>query len=73
MTLGGDVDGAAGAGTDREAYPRHWEADVVLRDGRTAHLRPITAADGEELVAFYSQVSAQSKYYRFFAAVPTLS
>ena len=20
------------------AYPAHWEADVVLRDGRTAHL-----------------------------------
>ena len=22
-------------------YPEHWEADVLLRDGRTAHLRPI--------------------------------
>src|SRR5919205_4289552 len=58
---------------DRHRYPRHWEADVLLRDGRTAHLRPITPADADELVAFYAQVSAQSKYYRFFAAVPTLS
>ena len=23
--------------------PRHWEADVLLRDGRTAHIRPIRA------------------------------
>ena len=23
------------------AYPADWEADVVLRDGATAHLRPI--------------------------------
>ena len=23
------------------AYPRHWEADVLLRDGQAAHLRPI--------------------------------
>src|SRR5919205_88139 len=58
---------------DRHRYPRHWEADVLLRDGRTAHLRPITPQDADDLVAFYGQVSAQSKYYRFFAAVPTLS
>ena len=54
-------------------YPRHWEADVLLRDGGTAHLRPIARADGERLVAFYEDVSPQSKYYRFFAAMPTLS
>ncbi len=72
MTLGDGV-GQVGSEGAEEAYPRHWEADVVLRDGRTAHLRPITPRDAEELVAFYAQVSAQSKYYRFFAAVPTLS
>jgi acyl-CoA synthetase (NDP forming)/ribosomal protein S18 acetylase RimI-like enzyme len=55
------------------AYPRHWEADVVLRDGSTAHLRPITPDDGEGLVAFYSRVSEQSKYLRFFAPYPVLS
>lgn len=55
------------------AYPRHWEADVLLRDGGTAHLRPVSPADAELLVAFYAQVSSQSKYYRFFAAMPTLS
>ena len=25
--------------------PRHWEADVLLRDGRTAHIRPIEPED----------------------------
>ena len=55
------------------AYPRHWEADVLLRDGHTAHLRPISDEDDELLVEFYSQVSAESKYLRFFAPMPTLS
>ncbi len=54
-------------------YPEHWEADVLLRDGRTAHLRPIVGEDAEGLVEFYSQVSQESKYYRFFAPMPTLS
>ncbi|MGW6605559.1 bifunctional acetate--CoA ligase family protein/GNAT family N-acetyltransferase [Streptomyces sp. NPDC055036] len=55
------------------AYPDHWEADVVLRDGGTARIRPITTADAERLVSFYEQVSDESKYYRFFAPYPRLS
>ncbi|MEW1656193.1 GNAT family N-acetyltransferase [Streptomyces sp. NPDC093707] len=55
------------------AYPTHWEADVVLRDGGTARIRPITPADAERLVSFYEQVSDESKYYRFFAPYPRLS
>ncbi|SDU74388.1 bifunctional acetate--CoA ligase family protein/GNAT family N-acetyltransferase [Jiangella alkaliphila] len=54
-------------------YPAHWEADVVLSDGATAHLRPMTPADDERLVEFYARVSDRSKYYRFFAPYPTLS
>jgi acyl-CoA synthetase (NDP forming)/GNAT superfamily N-acetyltransferase len=54
-------------------YPRHWEADVLLRDGQVAHLRPITGADEKLLVDFYAEVSAESKYLRFFAPMPTLS
>lgn len=53
--------------------PRHWEADVLLRDGRTAHIRPIQPEDRELLVEFYSRVSDQSKYYRFFSPMPELS
>ncbi|QWC84853.1 GNAT family N-acetyltransferase [Nocardioidaceae bacterium] len=54
-------------------YPEHWEADVVLRDGRTAHLRPIEGEDEERFVAFYETVSEQSKYLRFFSSRPRLS
>jgi acyl-CoA synthetase (NDP forming)/RimJ/RimL family protein N-acetyltransferase len=53
--------------------PRHWEADVLLRDGATAHLRPIRPEDAELLVEMYSRVSERSKYYRFFSPMPTLS
>ncbi|MFC3235823.1 GNAT family N-acetyltransferase [Streptomyces nitrosporeus] len=55
------------------AYPDHWEADVVLRDGGTARVRPIATDDAERLVSFYEQVSDESKYYRFFAPYPRLS
>lgn len=58
---------------DRHEYPAHWEADVVLRDGGTARIRPITADDADRLVSFYEQVSDESKYYRFFAPYPRLS
>ncbi|MCT9009332.1 bifunctional acetate--CoA ligase family protein/GNAT family N-acetyltransferase [Streptomyces rhizosphaerihabitans] len=59
--------------SDRQEYPAHWEADVVLRDGGTARVRPITVDDAERLVSFYEQVSEESKYYRFFAPYPRLS
>ncbi|MCT7352634.1 GNAT family N-acetyltransferase, partial [Streptomyces sp. 15-116A] len=59
--------------SDRHEYPAHWEADVVLRDGGTARIRPITVDDAERLVSFYEQVSDESKYFRFFAPYPRLS
>jgi acyl-CoA synthetase (NDP forming)/GNAT superfamily N-acetyltransferase len=54
-------------------YPVHWEADVVLRDGGTAHIRPIGPQDAGRLVDFYEKVSDESKYFRFFAPYPRLS
>ncbi len=54
-------------------YPAHWEADVVLIDGATAHLRPIRPDDAARLVEFYDRTSDESKYFRFFAPYPTLS
>ncbi|OKH93315.1 bifunctional GNAT family N-acetyltransferase/acetate--CoA ligase family protein [Streptomyces uncialis] len=59
--------------SDRHEYPAHWEADVVLRDGGTARIRPITVDDADRLVSFYEHVSDESKYYRFFAPYPRLS
>src|SRR4051794_34118752 len=43
---------ATGRSARQAAYPRHWEADVLLRDGRAAHLRPITDEDEQLLVDF---------------------
>ena len=54
-------------------WPREWEADVVLLDGRPARLRPIQPSDADRLRAFYDRVSERSKYLRFFAPYPTLS
>ncbi len=71
VTSADPTPGPAESGT--RDYPAHWEADVVLRDGRTAHMRPIVPADADALVAFYAEVSEQSKYFRFFAPMPTLS
>ncbi len=53
--------------------PSHWEADVLLRDGRTAHIRPIRSDDEQLMVEFYARVSDESKYYRFFSPMPKLS
>lgn len=50
-----------------------WEADVLLKDGRVAGIRPIVPEDAPKYVEFYSRVSAESKYFRFFAPYPRLS
>ena len=71
MTASPDSSTLAGVGG--ADYPRHWEADVLLRDGHTAHLRPVRPADRELLREFYSRVSEKSKYLRFFAPMPRLS
>ncbi|GHE45063.1 GNAT family N-acetyltransferase [Streptosporangium violaceochromogenes] len=54
-------------------YPAHWEADVVLADGGTAHVRPIRIADAGRLRAFYSRLSDETIYFRFFGPRPRLS
>ena len=55
------------------AFPHHWEADVVLRDGSTAHVRPITPNDRQALQDFHTGQSQRSIYMRFFAAMERLS
>lgn len=54
-------------------YPQQWEADVLLRDGRPMHLRPIKASDGPMLRKFHDELSAETIYFRFFAPHPQLS
>ena len=55
------------------AYPAHWEADVVLRDGSVAHVRPIVPDDADGLRRFHAGQSAESIYLRFFAPLKMLS
>lgn len=47
-------------------YPAYWEADVVLRDGGTANLRPMTPQDADAVQAFHMAQSQNSVYLRFF-------
>lgn len=54
-------------------YPAHWEADVVLRDGATAHLRPVVPTDRDALEKMYAGQSERTIYLRFFAPKPHLS
>ena len=54
------------------AYPVGWEADAVLRDGTTTHIRPIRPSDAPALQAFHVAQSERSTYLRFFAAMATL-
>lgn len=46
---------------------------MLLRDGGTAHLRPITPDDAEALQRFHVAQSPESVYLRFFSAMPRLS
>lgn len=50
----------------RPAYPRHWEADIVARDGATMHVRPILPEDAPGLQALHMAQSEQSRFFRFF-------
>lgn len=47
-------------------YPSHWEADVVLRDGAAAHLRPISRDDADRLQRMHHGQSESSIYLRYF-------
>jgi acetyl coenzyme A synthetase (ADP forming)-like protein len=50
-------------------YPAHREATIVLRDGSTLTIRPVRAEDAADLGRFFSDLSLESRVFRFFAAV----
>ncbi|TAM91936.1 MAG: GNAT family N-acetyltransferase [Jatrophihabitans sp.] len=52
--------------------PPHWEADVVVADGGTVHLRPVRPSDAAKLVALHSRLSARTRYLRYFSAYPRI-
>lgn len=53
-------------------YPGGWEADVVLRDGGVAHVRPIRPEDADAIRRFHAGQSPESIYMRFFAPIHEL-
>lgn len=54
-------------------YPAHREADVVLRDGSTAHIRPVRPEDEKRVLAFYESLSAEARKLRFFGEAVDLA
>ena len=62
------VTGSVGA-----AAASHFDDDVLLSDGTTAHVRDITADDGEALGEFHRGLSPETVVFRFFGPHPRLS
>jgi acetyl coenzyme A synthetase (ADP forming)-like protein len=50
-----------------------FDADVVLADGGTVHLRSIEPADADALVAFHESLGDETVYFRFFRYHPHLT
>ena len=65
------VEGPATA--DGAAQADRFEADVVLADGGTVHVRPIVPADGDLLLRFHARQSSESIYFRYFSPRPNLT
>ena len=42
------------------SHPQHRQADVVLRDGSTVHVRPVRATDAPAVRAFFEHLSPKS-------------
>ena len=61
------------AEVDDSAAREQWAADVVLGNGDTAHIRPITPDDAPALAAFHARQSSESIYRRFFSPKPGLT
>ena len=51
-----------------DAYPREREADIVLRDGTTARVRPVRPDDRPAVRSFLDALSPESITFRFFGA-----
>lgn len=58
---------------DPPGYPREFEVDVVLSDGRPAHVRPVRPEDADRFLRFHLGLSNHTRYYRFFSARPRLT
>jgi RimJ/RimL family protein N-acetyltransferase len=52
--------------------PGHREADVVLRDGSTVHVRPARPGDAPAVERLLKDLSDRSRWLRFFSGCPNL-
>ena len=50
-----------------------WEADVILSDGGTVHVRPIRPDDAPRVTSLHNRLSQESRYLRFFSPMPNLA
>jgi len=48
------------------------EADVLLSDGTTVHLRPIAPSDADAVVVMHSKFSERTRYLRYFSPYPRI-
>ncbi|MFG1604217.1 GNAT family N-acetyltransferase [Actinoplanes sp. NPDC049265] len=48
------------------------ESDVLLSDGSTVHLRPITPGDAPAIVDFHGRMSERTRYLRYFSPYPRI-
>jgi acetyltransferase len=49
--------------------PSFNDVDVVLRDGRAVHLRPMRCSDEGELMQFFERLDPETRYMRFMHVV----
>jgi len=56
----------------KNGYPASREADVILRDGSTVHVRPVRREDRGALADFFAALTADSRGFRFFSAAPNV-
>ncbi|GAA6168890.1 bifunctional acetate--CoA ligase family protein/GNAT family N-acetyltransferase [Sessilibacter corallicola] len=50
-----------------QPYPRQWVTELVLRDGRTAVVRPVLPSDSYMMSEFVRGLSHETRYFRFIA------
>ncbi len=59
-------------GTRELPYPAEREADVVLRDGSTVHVRPVRRGDEDALGDFLEAMSPEARQMRFFSGAANI-
>ncbi len=67
------ADEADTQGSDDPDDRSRWSSSIVLSDGDTAFVRPITPADAPLLLAFHERQPRDNLYRRFLSPKPTLN